>query len=122
MGCECSKIDRNNEAYMDIQTPYSEILKNQLAEYPILVYSKTNCPMSKTVKDLLRNNSIQFEYFEIDRMSDDGNISGALSVLTNSKDTPYIFIDGKYYGSLYELKDGLKSGYFLTEITNKWYL
>ena len=110
MGCQCSKINKTNEASMDIYVPYSEVLKNQLEEYPVLVYSKTYCTKSKAVKDLLRKNSIQFEYFEIDRMSDEGHIWGTLSYLTNNRDTPYIFIKGKYYGSLQEIKNGLTAG------------
>ena len=76
----------------------------------MLIYSKSFCEPSRIAKQLLRKKAIPFEYFELDNMNDDGQAHSALQTFTGKKSTPYVFIQGKYYGSLSELQKGLSSG------------
>lgn len=110
MGCQCSTFDKHSEAKIDLSEPFSEIIKSQINEYQVLLYSKSFCENSRISKQLLRKNSIQFEYFELDNMNDDGQAQSALQTFTGKKATPYIFTNGKFYGSLKELQKGLETG------------
>lgn len=116
MGCQCSTFDKHSEARIDLTEPFSEIIKSQINEYQVLLYSKSSCEQSRIAKQLLRKHLVQFEYFELDNMNDDGQAQSALQTFTGKKATPYVFIIGKYYGSLKELQKGLESGDLLKRI------
>lgn len=110
MGCQCSNYDKHSEAKIDLTEPFSEIIKSQISEYQVLLYSKSNCENSKIAKQLLRKNLIKFEYFELDNMNDDGQAQSALQTFTGKKSTPYVFVKGNFYGGLKELQKGVNSG------------
>ena len=116
MGCQCSTFDKHSEARIDFAEPFSEIIRQQINEYHVLLYSKSSCDQSRLAKQLLRKHSIQFEYFELDNMNDEGQAQSALQTFTGKKATPYVFISGKYYGSLKELQKGIESGDFLKKL------
>lgn len=116
MGCQCSSYDKHSEAKIDLTEPFSEIIKSQINEYQVLLYSKSFCENSRITKQLLRKNSIQFEYFELDNLNDEGQAQAALQTFTGKKSTPYIFIGGKFYGSLKELQKGIESGDFFKRL------
>ena len=105
MGCQCSTIDNNDEIKTSISEPLIEVIKSQLKEYDVLVYSKSNCEGSQKVKQLLRQKKMQFEYFEVDNMSEGSQIIAVLQKLTSKKSTPFVFIKGKFYGSIKEIED-----------------
>lgn len=110
MGCSCSSFDKHSEAKIDLTEPFSEIIKSQISEYQVLLYSKSFCENCRLAKQLLRKNGIPFEYFELDNMNDDGQAQSALQTFTGKKATPYVFINGKFFGSLKELQIGVESG------------
>lgn len=116
MGCQCSTFDKHSEAKIDLTEPFSEIIRSQINEYQVLLYSKLYCEQSRIAKHLLRKNSVAFEYFELDNMNDDGQAQSALQTFTGKKATPYVFINGKYYGGLKELQKGVESGDILKKI------
>ena len=116
MGCQCSTFDKHSEARIDLIEPFSEIIKSQISEYQVLMYSKSFCEQSRIAKQVLRKNAIQFEYFELDNMNDDGQAQSALQTFTGKKATPYVFISGKFYGGLKELQKGVESGDFFKKI------
>jgi glutaredoxin len=116
MGCQCSTFDKHSEAKIDLTEPFSEIIKSQINEYQVLLYSRSYCEQSRIAKQLLRKNLLQFEYFELDNMNDDGQAQSALQTFTGKKSTPYVFITGKYYGGLKELQQGVESGDFQKKI------
>ncbi|CAG9330829.1 unnamed protein product [Blepharisma stoltei] len=110
MGCQCSTYDKHIEARTDFIEPFAEVVKNQAKEYPILVYSRSLCEHSMLTKYLLRKNSVDFEYFELDHMNDNSQIYGALQNLTSRQSTPYIFVGGTYFGGLRELQETIDNG------------
>ncbi|CAG9316167.1 unnamed protein product [Blepharisma stoltei] len=112
MGCQCSKYDKHAEARIDFIEPFTEVVKNQAKEYPVLVYSRSLCEQSMVTKSLLRKNSVNFEYFELDHMNDNSQIYDALQNMTSRKSTPYIFIGGTYFGGLRELQKNIDNGDF----------
>jgi len=110
MGCQCSSFDRHPEVNIDLKENFIDIVKSQAKEYQLLLYSRSTCNHSKLAKNLLWQNSIPFEYFELDNMNDDGQVTHALQGLTGSRRTPYIFLNGEFYGSSRELQKGIESG------------
>ncbi|CAG9327202.1 unnamed protein product [Blepharisma stoltei] len=110
MGCQCSTFDRNNETRIDFSEPFMDIVKSQSSENELLIYSRTNCEQSKAAKALLRRNKINFEYFELDNMNDEGQVFNALQTLTGRQSTPFVFVKGIFFGSLKELQKSLESG------------
>ena len=117
MGCQCSNYDKHSEAKIDFTEPFADIIKSQINEYQVLVYSKSACEQSKAAKILLRKNLIRFEYFELDNMNDDGQAQSALQTFTGKKTTPYVFVKGGFYGGLKDLQKGVESGELLKKLT-----
>lgn len=102
MGCQCSKHEKLYEERIDGDC-FVDLIKRQIADYPVLLYSRTICPSSSKVKQLLRKHGIQFEYFELDNMStiyidEDANILRALHIITSKRAAPFVFMNGKYVG------------------------
>jgi len=117
MGCQCSNYDKHSEAKIDLIEPFSDVIKAQVSEYQVLLYSKSSCENSRLAKQLLRKNSIKFEYFELDNMNDDGQAQSALQTFTGKKSTPYVFVKGIFYGGLKELQKGVGSGDVLKRLS-----
>lgn len=110
MGCQCSNFDQACEGDMDLADRPTDTLKKQAEEYPLLVYSSKNCQRSAKAKDLLRQNLLNFEYFELEHMHDGGELAENLAAVTGTRKVPYIFLHGKYYGGLAELVRGIETG------------
>jgi glutaredoxin len=110
MGCQCSTFDHNEEIKTNITEPLIDVIRSQFEEYKVLMYSKSDCQDSQKAKLLFRQNSITFEYFEVDNMHEGPQLLSVLQKITHNKSTPFIFIKGKFYGSLKELNDGFSSG------------
>lgn len=117
MGCQCSNYDKHSEAKIDLTEPFSDVIKAQIGEYQVLLYSKSSCENSRLAKQLLRKNMIKFEYFELDNMNDDGQAQSALQTFTGKKSTPYLFVKGTFYGGLKELQKGVNSGDVLKRLS-----
>ena len=116
MGCQCSNFDNNEEIKTSVVEPLADVIKGQFQEYDVLVYSKSNCEASVKVKQILRVNKIQFEYFEADNMSEGSQFMSVLQKLTNRKNTPYVFVMGKFYGGIREVQNGINSGDLIKKI------
>lgn len=98
------------DRYTEMTESHSEMVKRQLEEYPLLLYSQVSCKNSRIVKDLLRKYSIKFEYFELEHMNNQSQISDTLATITGDCETPYLFINGKYYGGAKAISLGIRSG------------
>ena len=110
MGCHCSVFDNDEEIRTNIVEPLLNVVKSQFEEYTVLVYSKSNCEDSLRVKQIFRQNSISFEYFEVDNMSEGADLLQVLQKLTNQKSPPYVFIKGRFYGGLKSVTNGFRTG------------
>jgi len=92
MGCECSS-SRIKEPRSDISL--HGVFKTQTQEYQVLLYTKSDCPQSTELKQMLKANKVKFEYFDLDHMEDNGEFHAALREITGKWLTPYIFIGGR---------------------------
>ena len=68
MGCRQCGEERQSDLLSPSEA-VSETVRRQMHEYPVLLYSSTNCPVSQELKHVLRSLRIPFEYFEVDNMS-----------------------------------------------------
>lgn len=109
MGCQCARYERALEVKIE-SNPATEIIRSQLEDYPVLIYSRVYCEDSNQAKTLLRKFSIKFEYFELDHMHEETLILSGLQSMTGRKSPPYIFFSGKFYGGVSELAKGIESG------------
>lgn len=119
MGCQCTKFDRTNEFGIESTSPVYEMLRAQLEDYPVLLYSKLHCENSAKAKNILRKHSVKFEYFELDHMNEETMLLTALQGVTGKRSTPFIFIHGKFYGGIKEFMLGVESGEFFNKIKPK---
>ena len=110
MGCNCTG-DRSSDGKTDIAEPlYIEIVNKQILENDVLLYTLSDCEKSRTAKTLIRKQGLDFEYFDLDKLSDDQKILHTLQKMTNYKSPPYIFIKGVYKGDLKELEKIVAEG------------
>ena len=112
MGCQCNSFEKSIEIRTDESATIGDVIKAQIEEHPMLVYSRIYCDESSQAKQLLRTHDIPFEYFELENMNDDGVILAILCSLTGKLGSPYVFVNGRYYGGYAELVKGIASGDF----------
>jgi glutaredoxin len=114
MGCQCSKFDKANEANMESSSSFYELIKQQIEDYPVLLYSRSTCQQSSTVKQILRRHALQFEYFEIDHMrklytgDDSAEAIAALQTITGRRTTPFLFVRGRFCVNVEDVEAVLK--------------
>lgn len=109
MGCRCSAFENKEELLTHISEPLLDIIKSQFEEYKLLMYSKSDCADSIKLKRLFRQHNLQFEYFDLDNMSEGSQLLAALQKLTLNLSTPYVFSKGKYIGGLLQVTEAINS-------------
>lgn len=108
MGCSCAS-ERHHGKDEEMDQIYLQIISEHLKEYSLLVYSNSTCENSQEVKNLLRNEGLEFEYFDLDKLSEGKKILHALEKLTIYKSPPFIFYNKVYLGGLPECHQFLKT-------------
>lgn len=68
--CNAHKYDLENLKVFS----HDEIVKQQIEEYPLLVYGKSNSASLQQIKDALHKQDIQFEAFELNLMHEGNEI------------------------------------------------
>ena len=68
--CNAHKYDLENLKVFS----HDEIVKQQIEEYPLLVYGKSNSVVLQQIKDTLHKQDIQFEAFELNLMHEGNEI------------------------------------------------
>ncbi|XP_071096525.1 uncharacterized protein [Haliotis cracherodii] len=87
----------------------------KLAQRKVLLFSKTYCPDSKTVKKVLEGYKMPpqtYEVVEIEKRQDCNQIENYLLILclTDSRAVPQLFVNGKYVGGFKEITRFHESG------------
>ena len=106
MGCTCSgERTQQEEEPKDLSEPlFLDIVKKQIQENKLLLYTLSDCEKSKQAKTAIRNQGIEFEYFDLDKLNDNKKIHHTLQKITNYRSAPYVYCNGKYKGGLVELE------------------
>uniref|UniRef100_A0A5B6Z417 Putative glutaredoxin-like n=1 Tax=Davidia involucrata TaxID=16924 RepID=A0A5B6Z417_DAVIN len=72
--------------------------KEIVSSNPVVVFSKSFCPFSVSVKKLLTDLGASFKAIELDTESDGSDIQSALAEWTKLKTVPNVFIGGNHIG------------------------
>ena len=90
--------------------PWTEMIQHELDSHRVVVYSKTSCPHSRAVKELLRSLSQGYVAVELDHVADGRSLQRALARLTGVSTVPQLFIDGRFVGTADDTREALASG------------
>ncbi|TVU29204.1 hypothetical protein EJB05_20762 [Eragrostis curvula] len=72
--------------------------KEMVASSPVVVFSKTHCPYSARVKQLLAQLGASYKVVELDVESDGSELQSALLEWTGQRTVPNVFVKGKRIG------------------------
>lgn len=108
MGCSCAS-ERPHGKDDEVDKIYLQVISDHLKEYNLLIYSNSTCANSQEVKALFREEGLEFEYFDLDKLADGKKILHALEKLTIYKSPPFIFYNKVYLGGLAECRQFLKT-------------
>lgn len=78
-----------------------EMVDHLVAQYPVMVFSKSYCPYSMKAKNALNAYSMssnKYHVVELDQRDDARDIQGVLGQLTGASTVPRVFINGKFVG------------------------
>ena len=90
--------------------PWTERIQHELSSHRVVVYSKTSCPHSRAVKELLRSLSQGYVAVELDHVAHGRDLQRALARLTGVSTVPQVFIDGRFVGTADGTRQALASG------------
>jgi glutaredoxin len=107
MGCSCAS-ERLQEEEPVTNDIYIEVINEHLQEHPLLLYTTSSSEDSKVLKDLLRQENVDFEYFDLDKLREGEKISHTLKKLTFYKAPPFVFYNKSFIGGVVECKKLLK--------------
>ncbi|CAN8277444.1 unnamed protein product [Cochlearia groenlandica] len=91
--------------------------KEIVSSYPVVVFSKTYCGYCQRVKQLLTQLGATYKVFELDEMSDGGEIQSALSEWTGQSTVPSVFIKEKHIGGCDKVMEANKQGKLVSLLT-----
>ena len=90
--------------------PWMEMIQDELRSHRVVVYSKTFCPHSRAVKEILRSLSQGYVAVELDHVAHGRDLQRALARLTGVATVPQVFIDGRFVGTADDTRQALASG------------
>ena len=90
--------------------PWTEMIQQELRSHRVVVYSKTSCPHSRAVKEILRSLSQGYVAVELDHVAHGRDLQRALARLTGVSTVPQLFIDGRFVGTADDTREALASG------------
>ncbi|KAK1387614.1 Monothiol glutaredoxin-S2 [Heracleum sosnowskyi] len=80
-----------------------ERITKMVAERPVVIFSKTNCCISHTVKSLLHDFGVNPVVYELDEIPRGRDIETALAMLGRNPVVPAVFIGGELVGGANEV-------------------
>eukprot|EP00689_Sawyeria_marylandensis_P003841 EC826560.1.p1 GENE.EC826560.1~~EC826560.1.p1 ORF type:complete len:111 (+),score=45.30 EC826560.1:18-350(+) len=90
---------------------YKDIIKKEVIDNNVVIFSKSYCPYCKKVKELFQKINVEFKSWELDLLGKEGEErQKSLVELTKQKTVPNVWIKGKFIGGcdkvheLYEIK------------------
>jgi len=83
---------------------FGDVSKNfSLLEAPAAwtIYGQANCPQCLVAKDIMKKANLSYDYVDL---TSDANRKAELYEQTGARSMPMIFTQGKFFGSVYDLK------------------
>ena len=90
--------------------PWMEMIQDELRSHRVVVYSKTFCPHSRAVKEILRSLSQGYVAVELDHVAHGRDLQRALAKMTGVSTVPQVFVDGQFVGTADGTREALASG------------
>ena len=90
--------------------PWTERIQDELRSHRVVVYSKTSCPHSRAVKELLRSLSLGYVAVELDQVEGGRSLQRALARMTGVSTVPQVFIHGQFVGTADGTREALETG------------
>lgn len=105
MGCACTFEKRGKEGFKDVETVYLKILRQELKERRVVVFTCAGCTKSVTVKENLKSEKIDFEYFDLNKVPEGKEFLIELQKITDMQNTPFLFYDKNFIGGLDQIQN-----------------
>lgn len=83
-------------------------LSYDLKQGILVIFANSRCSKSEKACELLRSVNVRPKVIDIGSSTSSSALKRALKEASGTSQTPYIFIAGKYYGSLSEVSSGVK--------------
>ena len=80
-----------------------EVVTKKASERPVVIFSKSSCCMSHSIKTLLCDFGVNPAVYELDEMQGGREIEQALSRLGCNPSVPAVFIGGEFVGGANEV-------------------
>ncbi|XP_051127958.1 monothiol glutaredoxin-S5-like [Andrographis paniculata] len=80
-----------------------EIISKMVSEKPVVIFSKTTCCMSHTIKSLITDFGVNPTVYELDDIPMGRDIEDAISALGCNPASPAVFIGGEFVGGANEI-------------------
>ncbi|KAK1385654.1 Monothiol glutaredoxin-S2 [Heracleum sosnowskyi] len=80
-----------------------ESVTKMVSQRPVVIFSKTSCCISHTVKSLLQDFGVSPVVYELDEIPRGGEIEAALARLGHNPVVPAVFIGGELVGGANEV-------------------
>merc|ERR1712238_623433 len=72
----------------------SELVNTEIGVNDVVIFSKSYCPYCTKTKDRFADMGVSAKVFELDNMSDGGDIQSELLTMTGQRTVPNVFIKG----------------------------
>ncbi|KAG1683808.1 Thioredoxin reductase 3 [Nymphon striatum] len=79
-------------------TDVGQIIDENIADNPVMIFSKSTCPFCKKIKALLKSSGISYGALELNKLENGEDIQKQLSVKTGQNTVPNVFIRGHHVG------------------------
>ena len=87
-----------------------QMIRSQITQNPVVIYTKTPCPFCKGAKELLNSGQVEFKEFDLLTVQGGSSMHSALIELSGQKSVPNIFIAQNHIGGFDKLKEKHSSG------------
>ncbi|XP_021755778.1 monothiol glutaredoxin-S6-like [Chenopodium quinoa] len=75
-----------------------EVVKGLVQDRPVVIFSKTSCPVSHSMRQLISGFGANPTVYEIDQMPNGREIERVLQMMGRRPSVPSIFIGGNFVG------------------------
>jgi len=86
------------------------LVEKEIAEDPVVVYSKSWCPYCRQAKQTLTEFGASFKAYELDQIDNGSAIQEYLAEKTGQRTVPNIFIEQKHIGGNSDLQSKKGNG------------
>ncbi|KAF9432057.1 thioredoxin reductase [Entomortierella beljakovae] len=74
------------------------LIRNSIAQNPVMIFSKSYCPYCLQVKELFEDNYVPYKALEIDEHDQGTEIQEALKRISKQSTVPNVYIKGNHVG------------------------